>query len=650
MPVIAIFIAVYKKMGFNGWIRTLSIGVILAIFIMFIPLSEDNGKIDDFFLNFVTALQSGSLDASYNDFLSKVDYIFNENPQSTFFAVYRTTMSVLMVLSPILFGGIILSLFIKLVQRLKYFFLYPFKDGYFFSELNLHSLALADSIAKNVRRPMIIFYNVLPEGNLYETALDNRYIVLEKNNARFNYSQRRSLYFFEIAMDTSTNLYGAQQRVQQLSRYRKRPKAQIYVFTDYPEAEIVLDATDKKDFTVTLVNRRITTAYELLFNQPLFNAFKPDGDPICSVLVAGAGATGMEVVKAAAWCGQMDGIPLEINIIDKNAGLARETFAMECPELADGRYSIHFHETDTRTPRFEDILNQYGRSANYIVVSLGDDDLNIKTALFLRGYFIRTDPDYTREPIICVQASAEDTARSLRELTTINRERLKTNNLETSSPKAQNYHFFPFGTYENVYSYETVIGSPIEKLARNVHAAYETAQNPDVSVKTINKNYNTNEIGKRSSRASAVHIRYKLHHLGYSMELAKPGEVCDPEVLAELREKLNDEAILSRFMKLEHTRWNVFQRSQGYRGVSIAQAQAYKAYTNGSHIHRRAKLHACICDWDELPKVMDTFDPNMLKYDRTLVVNIPAIIGAEKDDAINISGVRYMVKRLTDGN
>ena len=637
------FCVVLSGKSIASRIRIACAGFISACIILVLPLSlSETGPGDT--LNILIAMQAATLNAPYNDILGSVDGGF-----------YRNLLAGLLIVSPLLLAGAVLTFFENAVRWCKYFVFSRFRDVYYFSELNERSLALANNITelkagKNRRRPLIVFCNLSADNRLRGDACGRGYILFETSGCDVKISGRHSrLHFFEIRLDTSENASGAERLIRRFSNGRYKDRVKIYLFTDHPEAEIVMDATDKKGLPVTVISEPLTAAYNLLFDKPLYSALQETGDNKLSVLVVGAGKIGLEIIKAAAWCGQMDGIALEITAVDVNAEFIEQSFRMECPELMGGEYDIRFLRADVRTCQFEEALREYCRDANYIVVALGCDRQNIKTALFLRGHYLRSCADFLREPVICVQVSDNEKSRILSELTAVSRGRLISKKWDYDSDRAQNFNLFPFGSYESVYSYSAIVDSPVENLAINVHAAYMRTFAPEMNAEAILRDYHANEANKRSSRANAIHIAYKLYALGFDMTSRNEDDEMKPhgaaEALLYLRSLLNDRERLLRLAKMEHYRWNAFQRSEGYRSATIEQTEIYKARTNGSHIHRRAKLHVCICDWDDLPRIAGIYDKNMIDYDIEMIRNIPAIIGAEEDGAANLGGVSYSVAK-----
>ena len=87
---------------------------------------------------------------------------------------------------------------------------------------------------------------------------------------------------------------------------------------------------------------------------------------------------------------------------------------------------------------------------------------------------------------------------------------------------------------------------------------------------------------------------------------------------------------LERFAKAEHTRWNAFMLTEGYRPATVEQMHQY-AETVGSHKDDLSMLHPCIADWDALDDLQDAYntvygaDKKFKKYDRMIAEKLPRI-------------------------
>ena len=413
---------------------------------------------------------------------------------------------------------------------------------------------------------------------------------------------------------------------------------EIYLFSDKAEAEIVMNSTDKKDITVNIINEKKLIAYDLVFQKPLYENIKNN---TMSVLIIGSDPVAFEVLKAASWCGQLgDEYELKINYIDKNASYYKSVLKKECPELICSNYNIKFFDCDTDTDELEKTVLQYCSDTTYIVLADENDEKNIQNALFFRSLFMRTSPDFNNEPVIAAFINDTIKYNMCKEFTAVSRERIERKGWNFSDKKAQNYNIYPFGADQYVYSDDFMINSDIEKLAVNCHAVYELAFSKNTADDNeIRSSYNVSETNKRSSRANAIRIKYKLFLCGMNMcKCTKPGDITYDDIKAILTEK----TMMDKLSRVEHECWNAFMRSEGYRGASVDEARIYQAYTN-NHKNIRAKLHACICDWDELDRVSAEFDPLFKKYDRDFIEKIPEILGMLPDSKVNICGVSYSI-------
>ena len=105
-----------------------------------------------------------------------------------------------------------------------------------------------------------------------------------------------------------------------------------------------------------------------------------------------------------------------------------------------------------------------------------------------------------------------------------------------------------------------------------------------------------------------------------------------------------------RLKELEHGRWNAFMRSEGWQGATVAEAEKYGAFTDGNHKFIRAKLHPCICSWDELDGVSERFDPSFKHYDEVFITEITSVLGLVDEGRINIARAQYVLTKGANGH
>ena len=110
---------------------------------------------------------------------------------------------------------------------------------------------------------------------------------------------------------------------------------------------------------------------------------------------------GKELLKAICWCGQMVGYKLTINVFDKSENLS-SIIESEAPELikligckakGEAQYNIIFHDgVDVLSTKFHKEIKKVANTTMAFVL-LGDDELNIRSAIRLRELFGRLSLD-----------------------------------------------------------------------------------------------------------------------------------------------------------------------------------------------------------------------------------------------------------------
>lgn len=320
---------------------------------------------------------------------------------------YQVWTAALFVLAPVFTFGFVLSLFKNFSAYLKYLGAF-FKEAYVFSELNEKSLVLAGDIKSRNKNAVIVFTDVLKGDEeksyeLIESAKKLGAICFRKDIIGVNFKKhlsRKAIFFFTIGSNETENL---NQALKLIDIYKQRSDTHIYVFSTKIESELLLTSIEKGEIKVrrineihALINRILYERGEMLFDSAHESS---DGLKCISAVVVGMGQYGTEMLKALAWYGQMDGYRLEINAFDRDS-LAEEKFVALAPELmsetyngiaveGEAQYKITVHSgIDVETITFANEIKQIN-DATYVIVALGDDDVNINTAVRLRMYFER---------------------------------------------------------------------------------------------------------------------------------------------------------------------------------------------------------------------------------------------------------------------
>ena len=203
------------------------------------------------------------------------------------------------------------------------------------------------------------------------------------------------------------------------------PNTHFYVFATTPESEVLLDFVDNGKMKIRRVNENKDLAICTLrdkendiFARAIPCKHKPA--KICAaakennqktifdrknlkllrVLIVGLGNYGTELLKMLCWSTQMFDYVLEVYVFDKS-GDAEARMSRVAPDLlayseeGDGLtrpyYKIKFtSDADVTTGAFYKKLDEELPGAvTTVFITLGEDELNIQTAMGLRSYFGR---------------------------------------------------------------------------------------------------------------------------------------------------------------------------------------------------------------------------------------------------------------------
>lgn len=170
---------------------------------------------------------------------------------------------------------------------------------------------------------------------------------------------------------------------------------------------------------------------------------------------------------------------------------------------------------------------------------------------------------------------------------------------------------YSFGCMEQIFSYEVMIGEKLDALAKGIHLYYKQFYHEIGEKEAFWKSASLYE--KRSSRALALHISWKLQCAGISP--------FDGDAAESFQNALaKNPALLENLSVGEHLRWNASLFSDGWRTAS------FEDLPSGHSKDSIRKLHVCLIPWEDLPRLKEIYGVDYQYLDRHLVESLPQIL------------------------
>ncbi len=562
---LAIFEFFYKlKNKKNRWFNSINIlivGTFLTGLLLFLPIYWDffgaDKGISHYFKTLLIAIHH-----TIRLFVIDSDFEIIKNacgPENNLYSIFA---SIIYVVAPVLTFGIVLSFFGNVTTKIKYLFCIK-KKVYVFSEVNKKSLALAKSINENYKKNAFVIFTNYKEETISSEDLEEiknvKAIYLKKDIlslhvAKYHYSL---LTIFLLSENESKNIV---QSLNIVDTYGEDKNSLLYVFSNQIEGEALISNINNNIDGMRV--RRISDTKALMhiiFNKRghlLFdNAINLGEEKLISAVIIGMGEYGFEMAKNLPWFCQMPGYKAIISCFDKEKNV-KEKFEAFAPDLINDKYNNKFDdsgeaqydlrihdEVDIKSNEFEKRIKEIGH-VSYVFIAFGNDDTNIRTAIYLRSLFEKLN----MHPTIQTVVNNSDYVNALSKIQNF---------------KNQEYNIDFIDDLHDLYRVGCIIDSDLVQEALGRHLKW--------GKESVFWQYEYNYL---SSIASVLHKKMKIH--------------CQvPGILKEPKDRTEEEKLTIR--KLEHRRWNAYMRSIGYT-----------TFEGNDKKNDLAKLHPLLVSFDDL--------------------------------------------------
>ena len=632
-----------------------TIGLFLSVVAIFIPIyyteypfGDEYTYIRPLLISIHNSLRIFILDGDFDIIKNSL----NEQPE-LLRILYSLYSAILYVVAPVMTFTNVLSLFKNIKGEIRFWF-HKYKKIYVMSELNQKSVALAKSIREKDRKSVIVFTDVFEQNEeddyeLLTQVRDIKAICLKRDVTHLNIVEKKGdVEFFLIGEDEGENVSQAVKITTELNQINKKHNIKVFVFSNKESSAYILDSVQYDNLLAyagkigygdsSFKLRRINEIRQLAWNTvPKMKVFEiaQQNHNVISVLIAGMGSYGMEFFKTLVWFCQFEGYKLKITIVDKLTDGAdgkrtiKSIINHQCPELlkcnmsnVDGEayYDIEvLSGIDLKTSSFEELalysgddeeklrLSQRIKETKVAIISLGDDDLNIETAVSFRSLFDRIhgfkakrDIQLEEEKIKIYSIVYDEQKSGILHCNDAIQEAAFLRN-----HKDVPYHIHFIGGMSSQFNYDNIYDIKIEQKAFEQHVGWVTVEENIYNewkdrgeFDKINENdwYFENEKSDNAmAKAREKYEKYEYYRLSsMAKELYK--DVIDNSLsfLSKCTElEMHQTCVCKnciRRKKSEHMRWNAYTRCIGY------------SYKEGLRADR-ANLHDNLVGWEKLSEL-----------------------------------------------
>ena len=465
------------------------------------------------------------------------------------------------------------------------------KVWYLFSALDVNSVRLAKSLSDD--ESLCIFLRTQrgePDPELLSELQDVNYFLYPQDESRFLlYPWRRNhkMRFFFLSDHSDENFSRMRAFLENVKRAQlfapgwdtreKEFQQELYLLAETESASMLIDYLRDgmyKDgerlpvFARTelrLLDRYRAISCDLLRKQPLH---KFVSDEKLNVLVLGFDRVGQAFFRAACSQGMIHHCTTTFTLCDQQIDSKLNVFLSQCPELKK-HVRIQPWQLDADTKELEKLVQEI--DFHYIVVALGDDELDIRVASRLKRFYrtrhweaLSRNERQATAPQICVHIEDAIKLDYTRQL--------------WQTEKDWDHSLFVFGGLEDTFTRDVLMPEQLWNAARWIHQ-----QLNGISGDTPMQ---WSEYERRSSMACAAHAEYHVASV-CTGDSDEPYEVQLSRCTQEERDA---------FIDAEHRRWMAYVCSEGMCKADISLMEAYFDEIGGRHVDTLGKLTPCLVD------------------------------------------------------
>lgn len=303
-----------------------------------------------------------------------------------------------------------------------------------------------------------------------------------------------------------------------------------------------------------------------------------------NAMIIGFGQIGCQVLRKLIEQGQFVGSDFHATVVDRSMNTLKGRFEYLYPEVTSN-YNLDFIQAEVGHSVFYNVLKERINKLNYIVVALGDDKLNMLTAIDIQN-MVRTKSD--RKFKILVQ--------------------IRNNIHYYNLPEQSLDRIFIFGRDSEVYTDNIIVQGEQERRGRKIHDVYNYQFNTTIRFDELS-------LFKQLSNIScAEHLYCKLRLVGITEQNVKS--------LENRTVFLNNLTTVQKqnLAHGEHLRWNAFHFCNGWTILDVNDLPEKPAYADRQD--EQTRKHVCLVSWTDLLFVGNKLGRDLQDLDLATVENI----------------------------
>ncbi len=510
----------------------------------------------------------------------------------------------------------------------------------------------------------------------------NEFIKLQ-HIGKFEFCRPKILFLFmsddkeknlNDCLELLDKLFNAVHEIPDKQKWELIDNTYIYVSANYETASMLIDANMSQMgndiyFKVHIADENRDTVHKLLCDAPLFipalNGAKSEKST--SVVLFGSSELNYSFIKesiASAYSGGTH--PIDITLLGENADVLESRFKQECPGIFSCLditcirpkfIKCSIQETDfpklisdrsqtnpssnkvMRRKEPDDDIAEVLKYGNYFIVDNADDLENVRFAMELRTWLLRSRDSFDRTPFIAVRVSDKRNSYLTSHLTLTGQ--------DAGNSYYNRYDLFPFGILSQTYHYKSIIEDPVlNRIALQIHKFYYLDNNLDKRdekklkealencKRSAENDFYSYSYNADSSTSTAIGLCYRFFAakcvLASKEDYLEFGSLKSQDLLNSFIAQLGN-SNKEKLAKLEQTRWNSFMLIRGWLPANKNQVKNYEEQSSGvAHKHVLAKLHPFIAEWDNLDdsnlvEILDIFKLKANYYKKPQVTTMRSI-------------------------